>query len=115
MTQATLNLRIDAKLKADFLEAAKAMDRNGSQLIRDFMRETVQRQHDAWFREQVKAGIVQADGGRFSLANRSKQQQRRGVNGQRRKWLVKICRPDKALAAIRRCTVNLTTLRGGFL
>lgn len=29
MTQATLNLRIDAKLKADFLEAAKAMDRNG--------------------------------------------------------------------------------------
>lgn len=63
MTQATLNLRIDAKLKADFLEAAKAMDRNGSQLIRDFMRETVQRQHDAWFREQVKAGIIQSDRG----------------------------------------------------
>ena len=63
MIQATLNLRIDAKLKADILEAAKAMDRNGSQLIRDFMRETVQRQHDAWFREQVKAGIIQADRG----------------------------------------------------
>lgn len=60
MTQATLNLRLDAELKSDFLEAAKAMDRNGSQLIRDFMRETVQRQHDAWFREQVQAGIVQA-------------------------------------------------------
>ncbi len=25
------------------------------------------------------------------------------------------CRPDKALAAIRRCSLNLTTLRGGFL
>ncbi|PWC20833.1 hypothetical protein DDT52_09005 [Brenneria roseae subsp. roseae] len=63
MTQVTLNLRIDAELKADFLEAAKAMDRNGSQLIRDFMRETVQRQHDAWFREQVQAGIAQANRG----------------------------------------------------
>ncbi|MFK8257392.1 CopG family ribbon-helix-helix protein [Erwinia sp. AnSW2-5] len=63
MTQATLNLRLDAELKADFLEAAKAMDRNGSQLIRDFMRETVQRQHDAWFREQVQAGMAQADRG----------------------------------------------------
>lgn len=63
MTQATLNLRIDAELKAAFLEAAKAMDRNGSQLIRDFMRETVQRQHDEWFRQQVQAGIEQADRG----------------------------------------------------
>jgi len=63
MTQATLNLRIDAELKADFLDAAKAMDRNGSQLIRDFMRETVQHQHDAWFRNQVEAGIAQAERG----------------------------------------------------
>ncbi|MBP2168735.1 putative transcriptional regulator [Erwinia toletana] len=63
MTLATLNLRIDAELKAAFLEAAKAMDRNGSQLIRDLMRETIQRQHDAWFREQVQAGIAQANRG----------------------------------------------------
>lgn len=63
MTQATLNLRIDTELKAAFLEAAKAMDRNGSQLIRDFMRETVQRQHDEWFRKQVEAGMTQAERG----------------------------------------------------
>lgn len=63
MTQTTLNLRIDAELKTDFLEAAKAMDRNGSQLIRDFMREIVQRQHDVWFRDQVQAGIAQANRG----------------------------------------------------
>lgn len=63
MTQTTLNLRIDTELKTDFLAAAKAMDRNGSQLIRDFMRETVQRQHDIWFRDQVQAGIAQANRG----------------------------------------------------
>lgn len=34
--------------------AAKSMDRNGSQLIRDFMRQTVERQHNTWFRDQVE-------------------------------------------------------------
>ncbi|MCU5771745.1 hypothetical protein N5923_08775 [Erwiniaceae bacterium BAC15a-03b] len=63
MTLTTLNLQIDTELKAAVTETAKAMDRNGPQLIRDFMRETVQRQHDAWFREQVQAGIAQADRG----------------------------------------------------
>ena len=62
MTQATLNLRIDAKLKADFLEAAKAMDRNGSQLIRDFMRdvlsgESVEAAAAAW-REQAEKQVA---------------------------------------------------------
>ncbi|KEL88520.1 yacA domain protein [Escherichia coli 6-175-07_S3_C3] len=37
------------------MAAAKSMDRNGSQLIRDFMRQTVERQHNTWFRDQVWA------------------------------------------------------------
>lgn len=32
-----MSLRIDAELKDAFMTAAKSMDRNGSQLIRDFM------------------------------------------------------------------------------
>ena len=50
-----MSLRIDAELKDAFMAAAKSMDRNGSPLIRDFMRQTVERQHNTWFRDQVWA------------------------------------------------------------
>ena len=43
MAQVNMSLRIDAELKDAFMAAAKSMDRNGSQLIRDFMRQTVER------------------------------------------------------------------------
>ncbi len=56
MAQVNMSLRIDAELKDAFMAAAKSMDRNGSQLIRDFMRQTVERQHNTWFRDQVEAG-----------------------------------------------------------
>ena len=46
MAQVNMSLRIDAELKDAFMAAAKSMDRNGSQLIRDFMRQTVERQHN---------------------------------------------------------------------
>ncbi|RQN47694.1 hypothetical protein C3445_21975 [Escherichia coli] len=49
MAQVNMSLRIDAELKDAFMAAAKNMDRNGSQLIRDFMRQTVERQHNTWF------------------------------------------------------------------
>ncbi|EAV0154816.1 hypothetical protein IF608_003257 [Shigella sonnei] len=49
MAQVNMSLRIDAELKDAFMAAAKSMDRNGSQLIRDFMRQTVERQHNTWF------------------------------------------------------------------
>ena len=39
------------------------MDRNGSQLIRDFMRQTVERQLNTWFRDQVAAGRQQLERG----------------------------------------------------
>ncbi|KAA0417270.1 hypothetical protein FKA87_24050, partial [Salmonella enterica subsp. enterica serovar Typhimurium] len=56
MAQVNMSLRIDAELKDAFMAAAKSMDRNGSQLIRDFMRQTVEQQHNTWFRDQVAAG-----------------------------------------------------------
>lgn len=47
MAQVNMSVRIDAELKDAFMAAAKSMDRNGSQLIRDFMRQTVERQHNS--------------------------------------------------------------------
>ena len=51
--------------------AAKTRDRTGAQLLRDFMREFVQRQqdaaeHEAWFRRQVQAGLDSANAGRLT-------------------------------------------------
>lgn len=63
MAQVNMSLRIDAELKDAFMAAAKSMDRNGSQLIRDFMRQTVERQHNTWFRDQVAAGRQQFERG----------------------------------------------------
>ncbi|EEV2914174.1 hypothetical protein KDF41_005310 [Escherichia coli] len=63
MAQVNMSLRIDAELKDAFMAAAKSMDRNGSQLIRDFMRQTVERQHNTWFRDQVEVGRQQLERG----------------------------------------------------
>lgn len=70
MSEATFTFRVDEVLKNDFATAAKASDRTGAQLLRDFMREFVQRQqdaanHDAWFRRQVQIGIESANAGRL--------------------------------------------------
>lgn len=58
MSEATFTFRVDEALKNDFANAAKDRDRTAAQLLRDFMREYVQRQqqaagHDAWLRRQV--------------------------------------------------------------
>lgn len=68
MTEATFTFRVDEALKAEFANAAKARDRTGAQLLRDFMRDFVREQqeaagYDAWFRRQVQKGIDQADAG----------------------------------------------------
>ena len=68
MSEATFTFRVDAALKNDFSSAAKARDRTSAQLLRDFMREFVERQedaaaHDAWFRRQVQIGIDSANAG----------------------------------------------------
>lgn len=66
--ETTFTFRVNETLKTDFATAAKARDRTGAQLLRDFMREFVQRQqdmaeHDAWFRQQVQKGIDSANAG----------------------------------------------------
>ncbi len=68
MNEATFTFRVDESLKNDFAIAAKARDRTGAQLLRDFMRSFVQQQqeaaaHDAWFRDRVQIGIAAADAG----------------------------------------------------
>jgi len=68
MTEATFTFRVDEVLKIEFAEAAKARDRSGAQLLRDFMRDFVRQQrdsaeHDAWFRHQVQIGLDAAAAG----------------------------------------------------
>ncbi len=75
MTEATFTFRVEEQLKNAFAQAAKAKDRTGAQLLRDFMREFVRRQqqsaeHDAWFRQQVQIGLDGADAGDLIAAEK---------------------------------------------
>lgn len=70
MTEATFTFRVDEALKAEFTQAAKAKDRTAAQLLRDFMRDFVQRQneaaeYDAWFRREVQIALDEADDGKL--------------------------------------------------
>ncbi len=71
MSDATFTFRVDEALKTEFSTAAKARDRSGAQLLREFMREFVQQQqeaaaHDAWFRRQVQIGLDSANAGNLT-------------------------------------------------
>jgi predicted transcriptional regulator len=71
MSEATFTFRVDESLKNEFTAAAKARDRSGAQLLRDFMREFVQQgqeaaEHDAWFRHQVQIGLDSANAGHLA-------------------------------------------------
>jgi predicted transcriptional regulator len=68
MSDATFTFRVDESLKEQFTAAAKARDRTGAQLLRDFMRDYVRQQqeaaaHGAWFRREVQMGIAAANSG----------------------------------------------------
>nr|ACN38890.1 hypothetical protein [Bartonella rattaustraliani] len=68
MAETTFTFRVDDALKKEFSKAAKACDRSGAQLLRDYMRDIVKEQkeksaHDLWFREQVQLGINSANAG----------------------------------------------------
>ena len=73
MSDATFTFQVDESLKDEFSSAAKARDRTGAQLLRDFMRDFVKQQqesaeHDAWFRRQVQVGLDSANAGRLVAA-----------------------------------------------
>src|SRR5689334_6882737 len=66
MSEATFTFRVDEGLKDQFSTAAKARDRTGAQLLRDFMRDFVKQQqeaaeHDSWFRREVQIGLDAAN------------------------------------------------------
>ena len=68
MNEATFTFRVEEELKDSFATAAKARDRTGAQLLRDFMREFVKKQQEAadrdvWFRRQVQVGLDSANAG----------------------------------------------------
>lgn len=68
MSEATFTFRVDDALKSEFAQAAKARDRTGAQLLRDFMRDFVRQQqeaaeHDVWLRRQVQMGLDSANAG----------------------------------------------------
>ncbi|WP_040857324.1 CopG family ribbon-helix-helix protein [Thiorhodovibrio frisius] len=68
MNEATFTFRVDEALKDQFATAAKACDRSGAQLLRDFMRDFVRQQremaaHEEWFRRQVQIGLDSANAG----------------------------------------------------
>jgi predicted transcriptional regulator len=70
MGEATFTFRVDETLKTAFADAAKAHDRTGAQLIRDFMRAYVSGEndiaaHEAWFHSQVQIGLQSANAGRL--------------------------------------------------
>ncbi len=73
MTEATFTFRVEEELKESFTTAAKARDRTGAQLLRDFMRDVVKKQHEAadhdlWFRQQVLNGLDSANSGNLVAA-----------------------------------------------
>lgn len=70
MREVNFTFRVDESLQKEFTAAAESRDLSGEQLLRDFMCEFVQHQqeakeHDAWFRQQVQAGLDSANAGRL--------------------------------------------------
>lgn len=68
MSEATFTFRVDEALKNEFSETAKAHDRTGAQLLRDFMRDYVKqqqesREYDAWLRAKVEQSRLSANAG----------------------------------------------------
>ena len=69
MPESTFTLRVDASLKEAFTEVARMQDRSGAQLVREFMREIVQKSHaqeayEQWFARMVAEGRADARLGR---------------------------------------------------
>ena len=74
MSDATFTFRVDDDLKAGFASAAKAHDRTGAQLLRDFMRSYVAQQeetqqYDTWLAKKVEQSRVSAEAGNLIPAS----------------------------------------------
>eukprot|EP00887_Chlorella_sp_A99_P004467 scaffold42.g4467.t1 len=68
MNEATFTFRVDESLKNEFSTVAKAHDRTGAQLLRDFMRDYVKQQqaageYNAWLHAKVEQSRASANAG----------------------------------------------------
>jgi len=56
MPESTITFRVDAALKRRFATRAQELDRDGSQVLRDFMRSFVgeEQTYEDWFRSRVQ-------------------------------------------------------------
>jgi predicted transcriptional regulator len=64
--ESVFTMKLESELRDQFMAEAATLDRPASQLVREFMRDFVQRQrqareHDAWFRAEVEQGMREAD------------------------------------------------------
>jgi predicted transcriptional regulator len=69
MGDATFTFRVDDDLKEAFTEAARTQDRTAAQLLRDYMRDVVQRRredadYEAWLRQKVEMARASVRAGR---------------------------------------------------
>jgi predicted transcriptional regulator len=67
--EAVFTVKLESELRDAFVSEARALDLPASHLVRQYMREFVQRQrdareYDAWLRRKVEAGRADADAGR---------------------------------------------------
>ena len=65
MPESTFTLRVDASLKEAFAEAARVQERSGAQMIREYMREVVQKArsqeiYEQWFARKIAEGRTDA-------------------------------------------------------
>jgi predicted transcriptional regulator len=64
--ESVFTMKLETDLRNQFMAEAAAIDRPASQIVREFMRDFVQRQrqardHDAWFRGEVQQALREAD------------------------------------------------------
>jgi len=64
--ESVFTVKLESELRDAFAAEAAATHQSGSQLVREFMREFVERQraareHDAWFRAEVQRALDEAD------------------------------------------------------
>lgn len=73
MHETTFTFRVDETLKSEFSAAAKASDRTGAQLLRNFMREFIKKEREAaeyerWLQQKVTAAREDIAQGRVIAA-----------------------------------------------
>lgn len=66
MSEATFTFRVDEALKSESSSAAKAQDRTGAQLMRDYVKRQQEAvEYDAWLQAKVNRSRASADAGKL--------------------------------------------------